>query len=278
MSDYKVEYSGVDAGSLTAQTMSNQTGQAKSNLSEAKTILDNEAVFMGPAKDNIVQEVSALEADFSTIETQYQTIGNYLKSANETYKKGDGAAATAISQAASTTAGVIKNSVQIPSDIAQCGYTVTCYDKDGWQMADYSGAKTFHHEGIAAGTGQEAVHNKWVNDGARYKNGIAVMNIDGKDHYLIATAPTLGTVGDSVNVNLQNGQTVPCVIADSKSTWDANYTTYGHGQKDGSINVLEFEVAVNDYVDKGNPNTAGWGLEWDSSSGVSSVDNYGSIV
>ena len=63
MSDYKVDYAGIDAGTDTAKVMSNQTGNAKSSLSDAKTILDNEAVFMGPIKDNVIQEVSALESD-----------------------------------------------------------------------------------------------------------------------------------------------------------------------------------------------------------------------
>lgn len=89
MSDYKVDYAGIDSGTDTARVMSNQTGTAKSSLSKAKTILENESVFMGPVKDNIVQEVSSLESDFSAIETQYQSIGNYLQDANATYKTGD---------------------------------------------------------------------------------------------------------------------------------------------------------------------------------------------
>ena len=103
------------------------------------------------------------------------------------------------------------------------------------------------------------------------------MNVNGQDHYLVATAPTLGTVGDSVNVNLENGQTIPCVIADAKSTGDSNYTTYGHGTG-GGVNILEFEVDRNVYNANGNPQTSTWGLEWDSSSDVTSVDNYGTII
>ena len=273
MSDYKVDYAGIDAGTDTAKVMSNQTGNAKSSLSDAKTILDNEAVFMGPIKDNVIQEVSALESDFTAIETEYQSIGNYLQNANATYKKGDGAAANAISKAAKTISGAIQSSVQIPSDVSQAGYTVTCYGEGGWYLGGGSTPTA-----VASGTRQKSVHEAWLADGARYKNGIAVMNVNGQDHYLIATAPTLGTVGDSVDVNLANGQTVPCVIADAKSTNDSNYTTYGHGRSDGSVNVLEFEVDRNKYNSSGNPSTSTWGLEWDSSSDVSSVDNYGSII
>ena len=102
MSDYKVDYAGIDAGTDTAKVMSNQTGTAKSSLSDAKTILDNEAVFMGPVKDNVIQEVSALESDFTAIETQYQSIGNYLQNANSTYKKGDSEANNILNATGST--------------------------------------------------------------------------------------------------------------------------------------------------------------------------------
>ena len=122
------------------------------------------------------------------------------------------------------------------------------------------------------------MHEAWVADGARYKNGIAVLNVNGTDHYLIATAKSLGTVGDNIDVNFENGQTIPCIIADAKSTNDSNYTTYGHGRSDGSVNILEFEVDRNVYNSTGNPKTSTWGLEWDSSSDVSTVDNYGTIL
>lgn len=269
MSDYKVEYDGVDAGSSTAKVMSNQTGNAKSSLSDAKNILNDESVFMGPVKDNVIQEVSALESDFTSIETQYQSIGNYLQSANATYKKGDSSASSTVGLSTSGSG----TRVNIPSDVVQAGYTVTCYGEGGWYLGGGSTPTA-----VASGTKQKSVHEAWLADGARYKDGIAVMKVNGQDHYLIATAPTLGSVGDSVNVNLQNGQTVPCVIADAKSTNDSNYTTYGHGRSDGSVNVLEFEVDRNKYNSSGNPTTSTWGLEWDSSSGVSSVDNQGSII
>ena len=59
---------------------------------------------------------------------------------------------------------------------------------------------------------------------------------------------------------------------------DSNYTKYGHAKAGGSINILEFEVDTNKYNSSGNPTTDKWNLEWDSSSGVNKIDNYGTII
>ena len=167
----------------------------------------------------------------------------------------------------------IEFTVAVPDSLQQSGYTVTCYGEGGWYLGGGSTPTA-----VASGTRQKTVHEAWLADGARYKNGIAVMKINGVDHYLIATAPTFGKVGDSVTVNLKNGESVPCIIADAKSTNDSNYTKYGHGRSDGSVNVLEFEVDRTKYNKSGNPTTSKWGLEWDSSSGVKTIDNHGSAV
>ncbi len=270
MSEYDVKYQQLDDGVATTTNFNKESDNSKDKLEEAKTILNDTSIFMGPVQEECLAELNSLNSDVSTLQSEFSTMGNYLNDANNTYKTGDQQAASLAQRNTGTSA---VSSVSIPSNINQAGYTVTCYGEGGWYLGGGSTPTA-----VASGTKQKSVHEAWLADGARYKNGIAVMNVNGQDHYLIATAPTLGTVGDSVNVNLANGQTIPCVIADAKSTHDSNYTTYGHGRSDGSVNILEFEVDRNKYNSSGNPSTNSWGLEWDSSSNVSSVDNYGSIV
>lgn len=159
--------------------------------------------------------------------------------------------------------------VQVPGDLKQSGYTITGYD----YWAD-SGAPMVW----SASTNQRRVSDIWKQQGSRFKNGIAVVNVNGQDRYLIAVSQVFGKVGDSVSVRLKNGQTVPCIIADAKSSHDYNYTRYGHATRNGAINVLEFEVERAKYLASGNPKTSTWGLEWDSTSGVATVDNHGSIL
>jgi hypothetical protein len=165
------------------------------------------------------------------------------------------------------------STVNIPDSIAQRPYTVTCYGVGGWHLSGKAQATK-----IASGTGQDKVHQKWVQDGARYKNGIAVMNINGVDHYLVAVAPTFGKSGRVLKVKLKNGQEIPCVVADSKSTHDSNYTKYGHSNKKGAVNVLEFEVDRTWYNSKHTPGSSKWPMSWDSSSKVSSITTYGSVI
>ncbi len=159
--------------------------------------------------------------------------------------------------------------IDIPSDISQSGYTVTGYD----YWID-SGNKMIWSEG----TGQRAVSEIWQEQGSRFKNGIAIVTVNGEDRYLVAVAPTFGKAGDAIDIQLENGQKIPAIIGDLKSTGDSNYTRYGHGRGDGSVNVLEWEVQRSVYKEHGNPTTSKWGLEWDSSSRVTRIENEGSII
>ena len=277
--DYQFSDYGIfsDAASLT-HAYNTKLSDISTDITTGKTKLSDDGVFMGPIKDNCIETYGKIDTQFAETTSNFNNIATYLKEASAAYKAGDTDAKNVILQISGSSiggglTGTPNSSVAIPDDIAQSGYTVTCYGEGGWYLGGGSEATS-----VAAGTNQKSVHEKWVADGCRYKNGIAVMNVNGQDCYLIATAPTFGDVGDAVNVNFEDGKTIPCVIADAKSTNDSNYTQYGHGQGNGSVNVLEFEVDRNDYNSKGNPNTDGWGLEWDSSSDVSSIDNYGSVI
>ena len=158
------------------------------------------------------------------------------------------------------------------------GYTVTCYEEDGWHL-NYSPNPT----GVASGTLQKEVHKKYVADGARYsEDGIAVLNVDGEDRYLVAVTPKYGKVGDKINVVLEDGTELKCVIADEKGS-DAGHVD-GHLER-GEISVVELEVstdAANSHRDSDgghiNPGSDGWPLPWNSQQDIVRIDNYGSAL
>ena len=279
--DYDFSDYGIfgDAASLTS-AYNTKLAAINDEISQGKAKINDDGVFMGPIKDNFMEVFGKIDSQMSETTSNFNSIGTYLKDASVAYKNGDTDAKNVTLSLSgqsvnlgSGLAGTPVSSITIPSDIKQSGYTVTCYGPDGWHYGGAAEAKS-----VAAGTDQEKVHEKWKADGARYKNGIAVMNVNGQDCYLIATSSAVGKVGDVVNVNFENGQSIPCVVADQKSSNDNNYTRYGHQQPDGSINVLEFEVDTATYNAKKNPTTSTWGLEWDSSSRVTQVDNYGRAV
>ena len=278
VSDYGIFTSAIE----TTNQLNEKLETSKGDTADCKTRLGDDSIFMGPICDSCLEALDNVTNKITTLTSNFTKIESYLEETSSTYQKADSEATTTIISLDSATGLVGTNtvstnntpisSVAIPDNVSQSGYTVTCYGEGGWYLGGGSSPTS-----IAGGTNQKSVHEAWLADGARYKDGIAVMNVDGVDHYLVATAPTFGTVGDNVTVNLENGQTIPCVIADAKSTSDANYTPYGHSNGT-SINVLEFEVDRNKYNSTGNPTTSTWGLSWDSSSDVSSIDNYGTVI
>ena len=187
----------------------------------------------------------------------------------------DGITGTALESAINTTSSLTDltttnmtgKEIKIPDNIKQGSYTVTGYDywiNSGKEMV------------WSAGTNQRKVAEIWKKQGAVFKNGIAVINVDGVDRYLVAVSPKFGKPGDCIDVKLEDGTIIHCIIADSKGS-DAK-SEWGHVLGDGSINVLEFEVKRETFLQKGNPTTSKWGLPWDSSKKVASIKNIGSII
>ncbi len=165
------------------------------------------------------------------------------------------------------TTALAGKTIEIPHSVRQGCYTVTGYDywiNSGKPMVWKSGSK------------QEKVSEIWKQQGSRFKNGIAVITVDGEDRYLVAVSPKFGVSGDCIDVTLENGQVIKCIIGDSKGQ-DAG-SEWGHVLTGGNINILEFEVMRSKYKESGNPTTAKWGLDWDSSSPVKSITNKGSII
>lgn len=117
------------------------------------------------------------------------------------------------------------------------------------------------------GTGQRRVADLWYDDGGKWDDGIAVY----KDCYLVAVTETFGKVGDRINVVLENGITMKCIIADSKKRSECN--AYGH---DNGRNVIEFEVDTAHYNRYGNPGCEGWHPEIKSK--VTKIINLGTNV
>ena len=183
--------------------------------------------------------------------------------------------------------------IGIPDDVftyKQTNYTVTCYNDYGWVKSTDNGKTCTNLTKVSSSAPQKQVHELWINDGARYKNGIAVININGVDRYLVAVTAKFGKSGDLINANLENGEIIQMIVADTKAYGDTGVSDeskcgnqnvvdpgcYGH--VDGkSISVLEFEVDPEIY-NTGKTNPSSWGQEWTTSQKVKSITNYGSLI
>ncbi len=266
------EYNMFDVARPTAATFNNEVAEVKATAGQTRQVVADTARFKGPVAETCVEATDALVKSLSNSMENYNIIKKYLDDVSDSYKAGDTAARNNLLGVSDVPSGFKtspRSSVTIP-DVKQ-SITMTGYGKEGWVYPDLSTRK------VASGTMQEKVHDKWVQDGCNYKSDIAVMNINGQDCYLVATSPKVGEVGDNLNVKLANGQSYPAVVADQKSSSDADFTDLGH-DKDAGLNVIEFEARMEKYNETGlNPTTKAWNLEWDSDSRIVEVENYGSI-
>lgn len=157
--------------------------------------------------------------------------------------------------------------IEIPSSVKQSGYTSRGYDF----IINSGDAMSW-----PSGSAQERVANAWKNQGSKFKNGIAVLSVNGKDRYIISLTTKFGQVGDCVDVTLEDGTVIPCVIGDSKG--ESGGSEWGNAQSDGTVSIIEFEVQREKFIESWNPTTEKWNLEWDSSKSIKNMKNLGSIL
>ena len=90
------------------------------------------------------------------------------------------------------------------------------------------------------GTNQRAVADMWDAMGRESNRGIATIN----GRYLVAMTVTFGRTGDYVDVILEDGTVIECIIADAKSPNDSNCNAYGHEKGRRGTSLVEFETVV----------------------------------
>lgn len=116
-----------------------------------------------------------------------------------------------------------KNVTNIPSDVKQSGIT-----------RNYTNYDYFYNK-WSNSTGQRALADQWDAQGRASDRGIATIN----DRYLVAVSTKFGSVGDNIDVVLDDGTVIPCTIADAKGS-DAT-SEWGHVLGGGGVDVVEWE-------------------------------------
>lgn len=128
--------------------------------------------------------------------------------------------------------------VNVPGNVRQTGiiknYTNYSYFYGKWDK----------------GSQQERVAEMWNEAGRQQNNGIATLN----GRYLVAVSPIFGTNGDIIDVVLDDGTVIPCIIGDAKGA-DAT-SQYGH-MFGSSVDVIEWEsygskedIVIDQWADK----------------------------
>ncbi len=190
--------------------------------------------------------------------------------------------------------------IEVPQSFKQLNqHTVTCFGGKGW----YKSCNLNDNRTWGKGDGQKAIYNIWVEQGMKYRNGIAVINVDGIERYLVAVTSDIGRPGSVINAKFKDGAEVPMLVMDEKDPTDCNMKRvngigWGHAtcdkgtlyckkldqnvcdpEKPGmKINVIEMEVDPNVYNSVGNVKTSTWHVEWDTDQPVVSFTNNGRIL
>ena len=119
------------------------------------------------------------------------------------------------------------------------------------------------------GSAQRNLSEVWNAAGRTNDKGIATLN----GRYLVAVAPVFGTVGDNIDVELENGTVIPCTIADAKGNdrfnrGSSDVAYWGHTYNN-KADIIEWESMGNQSVIQAD--------EW-AGQKVKSITNQGSIL
>ena len=162
--------------------------------------------------------------------------------------------------------GMTGEMFNLPDSVAQGEYGIAAYD---YKIP--SGEAVTWPEGSK----EKEVNDIWKEQGSAYKKGIAIINVKGEDRYLVNVSTKYGNVGDCIDLVLEDGTKVKCVIAGHTATDDWGITD----STSGKTNLINFRVQKAAYdKTKTSPSTASWGLEWNSNFKVATINNNGSII
>lgn len=90
MKEYKISDYGIFGDAVsTTNSLKNEISNAKSTCDECKSMISNEAVFMGPIADSCVQGFSQLDSSITSMTGKFTEISQYLMNTAQAYKAGD---------------------------------------------------------------------------------------------------------------------------------------------------------------------------------------------
>ena len=257
----KIDAEGFDVNASTEGSKSSTTSSSSSTLPSYST--------------------SSTDSDGNTVihnyyNTSSRNSGSRPSSGNYSYSYSTSPSGTIVHT--STSATTSNSSVSLfPSS----GLTSKDFDVPSGGKYNYEGIEKYleKEKGITVevpeGLGNVHTYMGWqmitAKSSTQYKlREAAGMNFDeegfGKigDRYVIACTTTFGNVGDFIDVYMEDGTVLKCVIGDIKSQGDPGCTKWGHNNGDC---IIEFVVDKDTWYNNGrgahtNPGNAACHPEW----------------
>ena len=244
MAKHQAEVDAAQAKYLQAQAAAQQAQVAAANLSSGNI---QSVVTYNPEQVALLQQQALAQlqqqakpqqsANTTTQKNPYPTAQEIHAAANPTPQAGWEKNITSINSMPKVgwEQGLGKRVVEIPGNVAQTGI-----------VKNYTNYDYFYGK-WSKGSAQRALSEQWAAAGKPSHRGIATYN----NRYLVAVSPKFGTVGDNIDIVLDNGVTIPATIADAKGS-DAK-SEWGHtfGK---AVDVIEWESMGG----QSTINTEGW--------------------
>lgn len=114
------------------------------------------------------------------------------------------------------------------------------YEVDGWIYINEPNQRNSTYMGVHCITNTASAQYEWLQTHDWYYDNEGICCYDGRT--LVALTPIFGGIGTYVDLLLEDGTVMPCIIGDVK----ANSDTYGHWNG-GSLNVIEIIVSAEWY-------------------------------
>ena len=123
---------------------------------------------------------------------------------------------------------------------AQAKSETATIEVDGWIYINEPNQRNSTYMGVHCITNTASAQYEWLQTHDWYYDDEGICCYDGRT--LVALTPIFGGIGTYVDLLLEDGTVMPCVIGDVK----ANSDTYGHWNG-GSLNVIEIIVSADWY-------------------------------
>jgi len=120
----------------------------------------------------------------------------------------------------------------------------------------------YNEYGVAKLTNDSYLYDLWKKQGENYKDGLAYVEINGELRYLVSS-DLYGSEGTMIDVNLENGDTLNCIVVDSNKDVDSK---------------LEFKTDKETIKENGKDIESNkWDVDWNTNKKIESVEKVGKI-
>lgn len=98
MNEYDIKDYGIFTDAIaTTKNYIETIRDAEDTISNAKTKIGNESIFMGPIQENCMEEFQNVTQSLTGYKSDYEKLNNYLTATSQSYQKADTDATKTIS-------------------------------------------------------------------------------------------------------------------------------------------------------------------------------------